>query len=318
MGTANYGERMPTPSLAETQALAEIATLLYPFLPGSGAKYTWRNAAAECDVEAFWVPGSKLPAITELLSATFKRRQDRFCALLLTAVREGIKYRIKKGSPVTLDEINRLNTLIRQIGFAIPELHDQHFLNGLQSSQPTGGVTTTPKPPPPIEPVWPQEREKLRTQFLALLGEPNAQARGYAFEQFLNELFRLNGLAPREPFRVVGEQLDGSFEWQGQVFLLEARWRQAAADAPDLYVLRAKVEGKSDWTRGLFLSVNGFSTLASETFSKGKRANLITMDGQDLILILEGHWVIQEAIRAKLRHAGETGEVVLPLANARR
>lgn len=312
---------MPTVTLAETQAIAEMADLLYPFLPGSGAKYTWREAAAQHGLEAFWIGGSKLPAITQLLEATFERQKGRFCDLLLTAVKEGMKYRIKKGEPVKREEVERLNGLVRRLGFGIPELLDKNFLNGLPSNPPPTAevVATRPQPDPEAaaRKALAEETERLRQRFLVLFGEKNAQARGYAFETFLNDLFRANGLAPREPFRVVGEQIDGSFEWQSHVFLMEARWRQDAADAPDLYVLRGKVEGKSDWTRGLFISMNGFSSLAADTFSRGRRANLITLDGQDLMLILEQRWTLHDAIRVKLRHAGETGEVYLPLAKAK-
>jgi hypothetical protein len=42
-------------------------------------------------------------------------------------------------------------------------------------------------------------------------------------------------------------------------------------------VLRSKVEGKSESTRGLFISVNGFSSLASEVVARGRRANLIAL-----------------------------------------
>ena len=262
-----------------------------------------------------------MPAITHLLETTFDRRRERFCDLLLTAVKEGIKYRIKKGDPVKREEVERLNHILRRLAFGIPELLDKVFLDGLPSNPPPAaeGVVTRPKPDPEAaaRKVLSEETERLRVRFLALFTEANVQARGYAFEEFLNDLFRVNGLAPREPFRVIGEQMDGSFEWQGQVFLLEARWRQTAADAPDLYVLRGKVEGKSEWTRGLFVSVNGFSSLASETFAKGRRANLIALDGQDLMLILEQRWTLQDAIRVKLRTAGETGEVYMPLAKAK-
>jgi hypothetical protein len=314
---------MQTATLAETQALAEMADLLYSFLPGSGAKYTWREAAAEHGLEPFWGGGSKLPAITQLLEATFERRRDRFCDLLLTAVKQGMKYRIKKGEPATREEVQKLNALVRQVGFGIPELLDQKFLEGLPSKTPPPAAASVavvrPQPDPQAEArkKLVEEMEGLRQRFLALLVEKNVQARGYAFEGFLNELFRVNGLAPRESFRVAGEQIDGSFEWQSHVFLLEARWRQDVADAPDLYVLRGKVEGKSDWTRGLFISINGFSSLAADTFSKGRRANLITMDGQDLMLILEQRCSLEDAIRLKLRHAGETGEIYLPLAKAK-
>lgn len=43
---------MPTISLTETQALAELADLMYTFLPGSGAIYTWREAAVEHGVQS--------------------------------------------------------------------------------------------------------------------------------------------------------------------------------------------------------------------------------------------------------------------------
>ncbi len=310
-------------SLVETQALAEMADLLYSFLPGSGAIYTWREAAAEHGVENFWPGGSKLPAIIHLLESTFERQHGSFCGLMLTVVRQGTKYRIKNGNPVTREEIQQLNDLMRRVGFGVPELLDKKFLDGLPSDPSTRANVKEEVPRPRIDPevvarqALAEQMKALHQRFLVLFAEQNVQARGYAFEGFLNHLFQVNSLAPREPFRVVGEQIDGSFEWQSHVFLLEARWRAELADAPDLYVLRGKVEGKSDWTRGLFISMNGFSTLAPETFSKGRRANLITMDGQDLMLVLEQRCSLQDAIRVKLRHAGETGEVYLPLAKAK-
>src|SRR5919204_7063353 len=100
---------MPTVTLAETQALAEMADLLYSFLPGSGAKYTWREAAAEHGLEPFWGGGSKRPAITQLLEATFERQRGRFCDLVLTAVKEGMRYGINKSVPVKRDEVERPN-----------------------------------------------------------------------------------------------------------------------------------------------------------------------------------------------------------------
>jgi hypothetical protein len=302
-------------TLAETQAIAEMADLFYTFLPGSGAKYTWREAAAEHGLELFWTGGSKLPAITTLLEATFERQRDRFCDLLLTAVKQGMKYRVKKGEPITREELQRLNGLVRRVGFGIPELLNRTFLDDLPSIRQAATADMAAAVHPQRDPLTETRRklademERLRKQFLVVFAEKNTQARGYAFEGFLNELFRASGLAPREPFRVMGEQIDGSFDWQSNVFLIEARWRQKVADASDLYVLHGKVNGKSEWTRGLFISINGFSSLAADTFSRGRRANLITMDGQDLMLILEQRCSLEDAIRLKLRHAGETGEI---------
>jgi len=54
-------------------------------------------------------------------------------------------------------------------------------------------------------------REKLKNNFFTLYGQDDAQARGYALEKFLNEVFELEGLKPRNAFKLVGEQIDGSF-----------------------------------------------------------------------------------------------------------
>jgi hypothetical protein len=299
-------------SLADTQAIAELADALYSFLPGSGAVYTWREASQQSGVGEYWVGGSKLPAITDLLEAAYTVRRERFCDLILTAVRQGMKYRIKKQEPVHRAEIDRINSLLLKLRFKIPELHDPGFLNGLPGSitdfaAPKSGACDGVGVMPP-----PQVIRRLHQSFSALFAETDAVRRGYKFEQFLNEFFDTHDLAPRGSFKLMGEQIDGSFEMQGSVFLVEARWRQTMTTAADLFVLRGKAE-KSEWTRGLFISVNGFSDLASETLRMNRKANLVCMCGQDLVLILEGRWVLQDALRAKLRHTGETGDAYIPL-----
>jgi hypothetical protein len=49
--------------------------------------------------------------------------------------------------------------------------------------------------------------------------------RGFAFERFLDELFTAFKLAPRRSFRLVGEQIDGSFHLASETYLLEAKWQ---------------------------------------------------------------------------------------------
>jgi len=303
-------------SLTETQAIAEVADTLYSFLPGSGAIFTWREAAQRHGMQQFWGGGSKLPAITALLEATFEQRRSSFCDLILTAVREGMKYRIKKQDPVKREEVEKLNALILRLRFKIPELHDQSFLTTLPSAGAAPDAARTASQADDRT-VPAQLIEQLHRQFLDVFGETDPKRRGYKFEAFLNEMFHVHGLAPRSSFRVLGEQIDGSFEWHGNTFLVEARWRAQPANAADLLVLRGKAE-KSDWTRGLFISINGFSELTSETMRIGRKANLIAMSGHDLILILEKHWSFFDALGAKMRHTGETGDVYLPLSNAQR
>ena len=64
----------------------------------------------------------------------------------------------------------------------------------------------------------------LRDQLLQI-SRLDPQARGFAYEKFLKDVFNANGLAPRASFRLVGEQIDGSFELSSETYLLEAKWK---------------------------------------------------------------------------------------------
>ena len=134
------------------------------------------------------------------------------------------------------------------------------------------------------------------------------QPKGFAFEKFLNDLFDIHGLTPRGSFRLTGEQIDGSFELNSDVYLLEAKWQAKQTSQDDLLVFRGKVESKSTWTRGLFVSDSGFTEDGLTAFSKGKATNIIGMTGQDLFFILSGEISFQDAISLKARRAAETGE----------
>ena len=295
-------------SMVEAQTAAEMAKLLYDFLPGTFSSVTWPDVAARFCLEDYWPGGSKLPAITQLLRGTLENQRGRFCDFMIAVVQEGIAYRIKKDNPVKREEVEQLNKLVLKIGFKIPELNDKAFLDGLAAGD---------EPEAPVKPkatsASNEQIDNLHRQFLDLFQETNAQKRGYAFETFLNDLFDAHNFAPRGSFRIVGEQIDGSFEWRDNTYVVEARWRAEPANTSDLLVLRGKAE-KSDWTRGLFISINGFSELTSETHLIGRKANLIGMSGEDLILILEKHWTLDDALRAKLRHTGESAEVYIPLS----
>lgn len=84
-------------------------------------------------------------------------------------------------------------------------------------------------------------------------------ARGYAFEGFLKGLFDAFGLAAQEPFRLRGEQIDGSFQLGSEIYLLEAKWRGQPIGVAELHTFHGKIEQKAAWTRGLFVSNSGFT-----------------------------------------------------------
>ena len=129
--------------------------------------------------------------------------------------------------------------------------------------------------------------------------------RGFAFESFLKELFDANGMDGRSSFRVVGEQIDGSFEMSGETYLLEAKWTSKPVDDSDLRSFNAKVEDKASWARGLFVSDSGFSKEGLIAFGKGK--SLVCMDGFDISEMLQRKLSLKEVLSKKVRRAAETG-----------
>lgn len=132
------------------------------------------------------------------------------------------------------------------------------------------------------------------------------QARGYAYEAFLKDLFEVNALTPRASFRLVGEQIDGSFELEGETYLLEAKWQGQKIGAADLRSFNAKVEDKAAWSRGLFVSESGFSKEGLTAFGRGKR--VVCMDGLDLYDMLDRQLSFADVMQRKVRRIGESGE----------
>jgi hypothetical protein len=145
------------------------------------------------------------------------------------------------------------------------------------------------------------------------LSSLKAQKRGFAFERLLTDLFRVYGLDPRGSFRLVGEQIDGSFELPPETFLLEAKWQDAATGQADLLSFSGKVEGKAQWSRGLFVSYSGFSTDGLQAFARGRPTSIICMDGLDLAHILSGALSLIDVINRKKRRAAETGNAFVPV-----
>lgn len=131
------------------------------------------------------------------------------------------------------------------------------------------------------------------------------QQRGYAFETLLRDLFNVFGLEAREPFRLKGEQIDGSFVLHGETYLIEAKWQAAPTGVADLHTFHGKLEQKAAWTRGLFVSNSGFTEEGLVAFGRGKR--VICMDGLDLFDTLSRELPLNHVLESKVRRAAETG-----------
>ena len=151
---------------------------------------------------------------------------------------------------------------------------------------------------------------EMSMEYLALVTSSDRQGRGYSLEKLLYGLFGLFDLDPKASFKVVGEQIDGAFTFEGFDYLLEAKWQEQLINASDLDSLSGKLTRRLDNTLGLYLSVNGFSPDAVTVHSAG-RSTIILMDGSDLMAVLENRMDLPLMLRRKRRSAAQTGNIYL-------
>jgi hypothetical protein len=149
--------------------------------------------------------------------------------------------------------------------------------------------------------------EELKVTFLELhAGKTTAPKRGYALEKILVELSKLASMEVTEAFRVNGEQIDGALKFEGEHYIIEAKWQDKAAANEPVYQFVGKVEGKM-YGRGIFVSVHGFSDHVVTSVVAGKAIKTIFVDGEDLVLVLEGHLSFSEMLDRKIKAAQTRG-----------
>lgn len=151
--------------------------------------------------------------------------------------------------------------------------------------------------------------EALKTKFTTMLGM-DPQRRAYELQAVLRELFDLFDLDPKASFAISGEQIDGAFSFDGDDYLLEARWQQDPADPAALRDFAGKIDTKLKTTLGVFVSINGFTDAAVRNHSR-RGANMFLVNGEDLYAILDGWARLPDVLVRKRRHASQTGDIYL-------
>lgn len=111
-----------------------------------------------------------------------------------------------------------------------------------------------------------EAQERVRQKLYGLFKDDlDPQQRGRDFEAVLNELFQLDHILLRESFRRQGEQgetleqIDGSVEIAGHLYLVEAKWHKDPIGVQDVQVLISRLFLRPGEPRGIFISANGFS-----------------------------------------------------------
>ncbi|MTI84961.1 MAG: hypothetical protein FH756_13975 [Firmicutes bacterium] len=135
----------------------------------------------------------------------------------------------------------------------------------------------------------------------------DSQQRGFAFEKYLFNFLAQNDLDPRGSFKIIGEQIDGSFLLHNEIYLLEAKWTKKLIDKGELVTFNEKVSSKSSFTRGLFISFSGYTGQALESLASGRTIHITLMTVQELAVILERKIDFKQALNKKVRALAEEG-----------
>lgn len=128
------------------------------------------------------------------------------------------------------------------------------------------------------------------------------QPRGYELERLFTRLMRLFNIEAHEPFKIVGEQIDGAIKYEGHYYLVELRWREEKADQQAIAGLYLKVEGKLE-ARGLFVSMNGYSDQVLQSLPRGKEIKVLLLDGQHLANVLSGTYSLPRLLNHAIAEA---------------
>ena len=125
----------------------------------------------------------------------------------------------------------------------------------------------------------------------------------------LTDLFVLFDIQPRLSYNIDREQIDGALSFDTDDYIVEARWRKQKSSRADGDILAAKVRRRGKNALGLFISVAGFSDDLLAAYSEG--TPFLALTGDDLYMVLDGRVRLDDLLRAKKRHANETGHCYL-------
>ena len=156
--------------------------------------------------------------------------------------------------------------------------------------------------------------DKLRQAVTDLHPQMGTSPGGYAFQEWFYDLLVFFEVESRRPYVTNGRQIDGSVTIDGTTYLVELKFTNKQAESPDIDVFRSKIESKADNTMGIFLSMAGFNSGAIKEAS-GKKTTILLLDAGHVFLVLSGGMYFVDLIRRVRRHASQTGESHLRVAD---
>lgn len=154
------------------------------------------------------------------------------------------------------------------------------------------------------------ERTALKDSFYKLFAETNPHKRGKALEGALNSLFKNCEILVREAFTYKGsdgegvlEQVDGSVDIDGHIYLVEMKWWEKPIGRAEVSPHLVRLFSRAD-ARGIFISNSKFTGPAVETVREAiNQRTCILCELEEIVLALESDTDIGELFRQKVNAA---------------
>ncbi len=155
-----------------------------------------------------------------------------------------------------------------------------------------------------------RQLDEVKRDFYALFGERDAKKRGKALEAVLNRLFHLHKVLIREAFELrdpegngTFEQIDGVIQFDGQLYLVEMKWKATPIGPGELGQHMVRVMSRGG-CRGMFISNSTFTPAGLEMArDQLQRAPSVLAELQEFVVLLEDEGHLQDMLRRKVTAA---------------
>jgi hypothetical protein len=147
--------------------------------------------------------------------------------------------------------------------------------------------------------------------FLKTKGNKERAQRGFAFEKLLSELFKLEQIQIKDSFRSGIGQVDGAIIHNNTIYHVEAKWQAKKQTLADIAAFQVKVNNTLEGTKGLVISISGFSKKGIDLLKTGGKPNIIFWTGDFMEAILSGRITATELLDLSHKYASIYGEFLL-------
>jgi Holliday junction resolvase-like predicted endonuclease len=142
-----------------------------------------------------------------------------------------------------------------------------------------------------------------------------AQHRGQRLNEFVADLLRYWGAGRVEAsVQSVGE-IDVAFALDGTRFILEAKWERGPVSFDPIAKLSRRITQRLTGTRGVFLSMSGYTTDAVSDMLRGQQPDMLLLDQSHLEAMLSGLFSPADLLTVLMDRASYRGEVQVSLSS---